>query len=227
MTPEQAMGEAIDKRSDIFSAAAVFYFMVTKRAPFGQTDLPKVLNAVMHSPPAAIAESEAPEPISRMLLKGLEKRPDDRYQSLAHMRAEIDQVRRVQQGQHHRVARAALDRYRQIEALIEERRAIGRRLRISEIDRICDETATRLAQRFPDFARVSTDDTLVPPIDSDVATAALVQLQTRHNAEVAAVAVLRAADGADDAGGSSSLKERASALLHRLRTDRNQPKERA
>jgi serine/threonine-protein kinase len=227
MSPEQAMGEQIDKRSDIFSAAGVFYYIVTGRPPFGKSDLPKVLDAVMHHPPAAIAETEAPEALSRLLMKALDKNPAERYQSMALLRAELEQLRRGREDQHHRTARAALERYRQIEALIEERRALGRRLRIADIDRICDETTARLAQRFPDLARSSTDDSLVPPLDPEAASAALAHLQSRHNAELAAVAVLRAADGGSgDARESGSLRDRAAALFERLKNDRGQTKER-
>jgi serine/threonine-protein kinase len=218
MSPEQAIGTLVDERSDVFSAASVFYFMVTGRAPFGQTDLPKVLIAVMHSPPAAITEHEAPESLSRVLMKALNKNPDQRYQGCAHIRAEIGQIRRMHDDDRHRIARAALDRYRQIEALIEERRVLGRRLQIADIDPLCDEATARLAQRFPDFARHATDAALMAPLDRDTASAALTELQARHNAELAAVDVLRAADG-DRGSARASLRDRAATLLDRLRAD--------
>jgi hypothetical protein len=217
MSPEQALGQLVDKRSDVFSAASVFYFMITGRAPFGQSDMPSVLDAVVHRQPAVITESEAPEALSRALMKALDKDPDRRYQSFALLGAEIAQVRRSQDSDRHRIARAALERYRQIEALIEERRALGRRLRVENIDRSCDEASARLARRFPVFARYAIDGALAP-LDLDAASAALSHLQDRHNAELAKVSVLRAASG-DPSGSDRSIRDRAAALLNRLRHD--------
>jgi eukaryotic-like serine/threonine-protein kinase len=249
MSPEQAMGRPIDARSDIFSAASVFYFMVTGRAPFGTRDLPKVLNAVMFNPPEPFKEGEAPEALSRVLLKALEKDPDRRYASCSEMQAEIENVRRVQESDRHRVANAALERYRQTVALIEERRALSKGLFVPDTDRACDEALQRLAQRFPDFARHAAPGALMAPMDKEVAMSALTALQARHNAELAAVAALReeagdslrkappvqedltlqrgkghrdAGDSSGDAAGRTTLRERAAALFHYFRNDRGQ-----
>ena len=249
MSPEQAMGRPVDARSDVFSAASVFYFILTNRAPFGTSDLPKVLNAVMFNPPAPFTEGEAPEALGRVLLKALEKDPDRRQRSCAEMLSNIEEVRRVQDSDRHRVGNAALERYRQIVTLIEERRALSKGLFVPDTDRACDEAVSRLAQRFPDFARHAAEGTLMAPIDRDVAAAALTVLQARHNAELAAVAALReeagdslgraspspvdltlqrrgtpAGGGAagDDEFGKTSLRDRAAALFNRLRPDKGQ-----
>ena len=65
------------------------------------------------------------------------------------MRAEIDQARRAQEGDKYRVVRAALDRYCQIEELIDERRALARRLGLPAIERECDQKFVKLASAFP------------------------------------------------------------------------------
>jgi serine/threonine protein kinase len=218
MSPEQAMGRPVDKRSDIFSAAGVFQYMVTRRAPFGESDLTGVLDAVLHRPPAAITEREAPEALGRVLLKALSKNPDDRYQSCSHLRAELEQLRRTIADDRHRLTRAALERYRQTEALIEERRMLGRRLLVEDIDHLCGQSALRLARRFPEIARAVAEDALLAPLERHVAAAALARLQSRYNAELAAVDVLRAAAGSTQGGGS--LRDRASAALNRFRGDR-------
>jgi hypothetical protein len=192
MSPEQAMGRTVDARSDVFSAAGVFYFMLTGRAPFASGDLPNVLNAVMFHPPTPLGEDEAPEALRKVLAKALEKDPDCRYRSCAELQADLEQIRRARVGEQHRVAQAALDRYRQIVVLIEERRALGRTLFIPNIDLTCDDAIARVAHRFPDFARVSDIGALLEPIEPHVAAAALSVLQTLHNAELAAVAALSA-----------------------------------
>jgi len=249
MSPEQAMGRPIDARSDIFSAASVFYFMLTGRAPFGTRDLPKVLNAVMFNPPEPFKDGEAPDSLARVLLKALEKDPDRRFASCSEMQAQIENVRRVQEGDRHRIANAALERYRQIVALIEERRALSKGLFVPDTDRACDEALQRLAQRFPDFARHSSPGALMAPMEREVAATALEALQARHNAELAAVAALReeasdslrkapavqqdltlqrrpgdrgAGSSSGEDGGRTTLRERAAAIFHYFRNDRGQ-----
>jgi hypothetical protein len=167
------------------------------------------------------------------------------------MAAELEKVRRVRDSASLRVAHAALERYRQILALLDERRALGRRLHVADIDQICDEATAKLSQRFPAFARQVNPDSLIEPMDPSVAVTALTVLQSRHAAELAAVTALRdeAADsiarasqaeadltlqrrppgesappaaGTGASGGASSLLERAAALLHKLRADRGQ-----
>src|SRR5262249_31844377 len=80
ISPEQARGRLVDARSDLFSAAGVFYFMLTGRGPFSLADLPQVLQAVMHEDPPPIPEDAAPPLLSRIVLKALSKTPADRYQ---------------------------------------------------------------------------------------------------------------------------------------------------
>ncbi|MEQ1731302.1 MAG: serine/threonine-protein kinase [Vicinamibacterales bacterium] len=89
MSPEQVEGRRVDQRSDIFSAAAVGYLILSGRAPFESRNLPLVLDAVLNEAPAALSDSEAPEPLAHVLLKALEKSPDARYQSCAELLADL------------------------------------------------------------------------------------------------------------------------------------------
>ena len=89
MSPEQVEGRRVDQRSDIFSAAAVGYLILSGRAPFEARNLPLVLDAVLNQAPAPLSETEAPEPLARVLLKALEKSPDARYQSCAELLADL------------------------------------------------------------------------------------------------------------------------------------------
>jgi serine/threonine protein kinase len=203
MSPEQAMGRTVDARSDVFSAAAVCYFIVTGRPPFGSQDLPKVLNAVMFNPPAPFNEGEAPEALAEVLLKALEKDPARRHRSCSEMAAELEKVRRVRDSTSLRVAHAALERYRQILALVDEHRTLGHRLHIADIDDVCDDAAAKLSQRFPAFARQAHADSLIEPMDPSVAAAALTVLQSRYAAELGVVTALRE-EAADSIGRSST-----------------------
>ncbi len=92
MSPEQVEGRRVDQRSDIFSAAAVGYLILSGRAPFEARNLPLVLDAVLNEAPAALSDAEAPEPLARVLLKALEKSPGARYQSCGELLADLQSV---------------------------------------------------------------------------------------------------------------------------------------
>jgi len=186
MSPEQARGQKMDARADLFSAAGVFYFMLAGRPPFGARDLRKVLQAIIAEPPLPLTDDQAPEAVRQVLAKALAKSPDDRYQQCVDMRVDLDQVRRTLTATSSRVIQAALDRYQQVLAVIEERRALGRSLSVPDIDGSCDAALAAVRTRFPMFA----DPDSPPSIDKTAATAALESLQQRHNAEQAALAAL-------------------------------------
>lgn len=89
MSPEQAEGLRVDERSDIFSAAAVGYLILSGRAPFGARNLPLALHAILNDPPPPLSPREAPEPLARVLFKALEKDPHIRYQSCGTFLADL------------------------------------------------------------------------------------------------------------------------------------------
>jgi serine/threonine protein kinase len=178
-SPEQAKGGRADQRSDIYSAAAVFHFMLSGRPPLAP----------------GVTASEVPEALARVIATALDEDPDRRHQSVAHLRAEIDQARRAQEGDRYRVVRAALDRYCQIEELIDERRALARRLGLAAIERECDQKFVNLASTFPEFGRAGNDSGVMVLMDPARASAALTQLQTWHNEVLAELSVLQAANG--------------------------------
>lgn len=186
MSPEQARGQKMDARADLFSAAGVFYFMLSGHPPFGMRDLRKVLQAIIAEPPPPLSDEQAPEPLRQVLAKALAKSPDDRYQQCADLRLDLDHVRRTLSATSLRLIQAALDRYQQILAVIEERRALGRSLSIPDIDASCDASVAAVSTRFRMFA----DPESPPLVDKSAATAALEALQQRHNAEQAALAAL-------------------------------------
>lgn len=95
MAPEQAEGHRADHRADIFSAAAVSYLMIAGHSPFARSNLRETLNALLNGTPAPF---EAPDPLKRVLLKGMARRPDDRYQSAAAMRHDLAQMQQTAQS---------------------------------------------------------------------------------------------------------------------------------
>ena len=188
MSPEQVRGQKMDARADVFSAAGVFYFMLAGRPPFGSRDLRNVLHAIINEDPPPLSDDQVPESLRRVLAKGLAKNAEERCQSCAELRADLDHVRRALAVSTARVIQAARERCRQILAVIEERRALGRSLGIADIDATCDEAALRIQVRYPAFA-----DPSAPPVTMDAAAAkaALEALQTRYNTEQAALATLQ------------------------------------
>ena len=93
MSPEQASGEKVDARSDIFSASAVSYLILTGRAPFTGPDLRKTLDALLNKDPAPLTDAEAPSALRAVLNKGLAKDQARRYQSSAEMLVDVQAVR--------------------------------------------------------------------------------------------------------------------------------------
>jgi serine/threonine-protein kinase len=94
MSPEQARGEAADFRSDIFSFGVVLYEMATGRLPFREGSQAETMNAVINKAhrPAAEMSEDVPEGLSAVIDRALAKLPDDRYQSIDEMIAELRRV---------------------------------------------------------------------------------------------------------------------------------------
>ncbi len=93
MSPEQARGQEIDHRSDIFSFGAVLYEMITGHAPFAGDNPGTVLNGIMNEqalPPSRI-NAECPPGLELIVLTALAKKPESRYQKTQEV---LDDLRR-------------------------------------------------------------------------------------------------------------------------------------
>ncbi len=93
--PEQARGDRVDRRADIFSLGVLLYEMLTGTWPFrGKTTI-DVRHAVLHDPPRPIADLRSdpiPQRLQQIIDRALEKEPKDRFQNMDDFRKELRQV---------------------------------------------------------------------------------------------------------------------------------------
>jgi len=95
MSPEQARGEEVDARSDIFSFGVVMYEMATGRQPFAGATPAVIFEAILNRAPvdASRINTQIPPELGRLIEKSLEKNRTTRYQSSAVLRSDLQRVK--------------------------------------------------------------------------------------------------------------------------------------
>ncbi len=94
LSPEQARGEVVDARSDLYSASVLLYELLTGKPPFtGESPVSIAYQHVseMPTPPSQVDPGVTPE-IDAVVLRALAKSPDDRYQTAAEFRADVERA---------------------------------------------------------------------------------------------------------------------------------------
>jgi serine/threonine protein kinase/Tfp pilus assembly protein PilF len=95
MSPEQAKGERVDERTDIFSFGAVIYEMIAGRMPFAGDSIAETLANLINAEPQPLSAfaSSVPDELKRIVSKTLRKNKDDRYQTVKDLLADFKDLR--------------------------------------------------------------------------------------------------------------------------------------
>lgn len=176
MSPEQALGEEADARSDIFSLGAVLYEMCTGRAPFSGLTVQETVGRLIEGAPEAIARFryDVPDGLDRIVRKSLQRNRDQRYQSAREMAIDlraIDEDSRHEPGKEPGSGAAA--RGRRITAVIVDDEELARQLLREYLGSVPDirvvaecangfEAVKAIAEHKPDLAFL---DVQMPKLD--------------------------------------------------------------
>jgi eukaryotic-like serine/threonine-protein kinase len=95
MSPEQAKGQEVDERTDIFSLGAVIYEMLAGKAPFAGDSMPETFANLINTEPQPLSHFAAnvPDELQRIVTKALRKNQDQRYQTMKDLMTDLRDLR--------------------------------------------------------------------------------------------------------------------------------------
>jgi serine/threonine-protein kinase len=101
MSPEQVNGLTIDGRTDLFSLGIILYELCTGKRPFTGETIPATFQSILHEQPNPVSKlnSAIPDGLSKTIMKCLNKKPEDRFQSGKELAIELDSFRNDRQSE--------------------------------------------------------------------------------------------------------------------------------
>src|SRR6185437_7869946 len=127
MSPEQALGETIDERTDVFSLGVVLYEMIAARPPFqGKTESHTRVSIIDHDHvPLVQHVSNVPRQLERIVSKALAKDRFKRYQTITDLKLDLEQLRdELHSSEFHELTRSSATRDTETEFTSSARTAI-------------------------------------------------------------------------------------------------------
>ena len=169
MSPEQAQGQKVDARSDIFSFGSVLYEMVTGQQAFSGENIVSVLASILKDEPKRVSQlvPTVPADLEAVIEKALRKDREKRFQSVTEFRAALVQVKEERARNKQKPAHSQIVRLGDFEVDLEagELRKHGRKLKLQEkpfqILTILLERPGRVVSREELVKRLWPDDTFV------------------------------------------------------------------
>ena len=152
MPPEQAQGTQVDARSDIYSAGAVFYYMLSGHKPFPGHDLPTVLHQLQHNEPEPL--TDVPPELAAIVSQAMAKDPKNRHARVEHLLGALVRFRRQYQIETRRLVFDARARFEEVEQLVASLDAAASVLGF--VDGAPGAALQRLRDDYPSFSNRAT-----------------------------------------------------------------------
>ena len=110
MAPEQALGKAVDHRSDLFSLGVVLFEAITGRMPFEGTTTTEIIDHILHEDPPPVSRyvSSVPPALDAVVARALEKTPSFRYQSAREIYTDLKAIAADLDAQPRRTSRISV-----------------------------------------------------------------------------------------------------------------------
>ncbi len=119
MSPEQIRGEAIDGRSDIFSAGCILYEMLAGKRPFQGDSATSILYKIVNAEPQSLLDEnpDLPQEVQAIISRALSKDPDNRFRTAGDMAAELQKLLTIYQKSFPRLSSDLQQRLDELEQL--------------------------------------------------------------------------------------------------------------